>query len=79
MDNYLDFQGSWRDGWVMYDGTIVVLYQKPGKNRDAYYMWRANTVGLSMKFVFCGSQDLKELSYFFFLALDMAHDRQLLG
>ncbi|KAF8234098.1 hypothetical protein L208DRAFT_1551481 [Tricholoma matsutake] len=32
MDNHLGFQGSWRDGWVMYDGTIVVLYCKPGKN-----------------------------------------------
>jgi len=30
MDNHLGFQGSWRDGWVMYDGTIVVLCRKPG-------------------------------------------------
>ncbi|KAF8233040.1 hypothetical protein L208DRAFT_910338 [Tricholoma matsutake] len=37
MDHHLGFQGSWRDGWVMYDGTIVVLYRKPGKNGDAYY------------------------------------------
>ena len=42
MDNYLDFRGSWRDGWVMYDGTIVVLYRKPGKNGDAYYTRKAN-------------------------------------
>ena len=41
MDNYLDFQGSQRDGWVMYDGTIVVLYWKSGKNGDAYYTWKA--------------------------------------
>ena len=42
MNNYLGFQGSWRDGWVMYDGTIVVLYRKPGKNGDAYYTQKVN-------------------------------------
>ena len=42
MDNYLGFQGSWRDGWVMYDGMIVVLYRKPGKNGDTYYTQKAN-------------------------------------
>ncbi|EDR09213.1 uncharacterized protein LACBIDRAFT_326628 [Laccaria bicolor S238N-H82] len=42
MDNYLGFRGSWRDGWVMYDGTIVVLYRKPGKNGDVYYTRKAN-------------------------------------
>ena len=26
MDLHMGFQGSWHDGWVMYDGTIVVLY-----------------------------------------------------
>ena len=26
----------------MYDGTIVVLYRKPGKNGDAYYTRKAN-------------------------------------
>jgi len=26
VDNHLGFCGSWRDGWVMYDGTIVVLF-----------------------------------------------------
>ncbi|KAF8233431.1 hypothetical protein L208DRAFT_1266556 [Tricholoma matsutake] len=42
MDNHLGFQGSWRDGWIMYDGTIVILYCKPGKNGDAYYTQKAN-------------------------------------
>lgn len=42
MDNHLGFQGSWRDGWVMYNGTIDVLYQKPGMNGDAYYTRKAN-------------------------------------
>ena len=42
MDAHLGFVGTWRDGWVMYDGTIVVLYQKPGLNGDAYYTYKAN-------------------------------------
>lgn len=33
---------GWRDGWLMYDGTIVVLYQKPGLEGDAYYTRKAN-------------------------------------
>lgn len=33
---------GWREGWVMYDGTIVVLFQKPGLNGDAYYTRKAN-------------------------------------
>ena len=37
MDAHLDFVGTWREGWVMYDGTIVVLYQKPGLNGGVYY------------------------------------------
>ena len=38
IENELGFKGSsWREGWVMYDGTIVVLYRKPGQNGDAYY------------------------------------------
>ena len=42
MDNHLGFRGLWREGWVMYDGTIVVIYQKPGQNGDAYYTHKAN-------------------------------------
>jgi hypothetical protein len=42
MDEQLGFRGKWRDGWVMYDGTIVVLYRKPGLNGDAYYTRKGN-------------------------------------
>ena len=45
-----------RDGWMktldseesgrMYDGTIVVLFQKPGLNGDAYYTWKGNCSGI---------------------------------
>ena len=31
-----------REGWVMYDGTIVVLQKKPGLNGDAYYTRKGN-------------------------------------
>ncbi|KIK92049.1 hypothetical protein PAXRUDRAFT_148163, partial [Paxillus rubicundulus Ve08.2h10] len=34
--------------WVMYDGTIVVLYAKPGLNRDAYVTWKSN-YGLNLQ------------------------------
>jgi hypothetical protein len=33
---------GWREGWIMYDGTIVVLFQKPGLNGDAYYTRKCN-------------------------------------
>lgn len=42
MDEQLGFRGKWREGWVMYDGTIVVLYKKPGLNGDAYYTRKGN-------------------------------------
>ncbi|KAF8545623.1 hypothetical protein OG21DRAFT_1367074, partial [Imleria badia] len=48
MDNRVGFQGSWCDGWVMYDGTIVVLYTKPGLNGDAYYTRKSN-YGLNLQ------------------------------
>lgn len=33
---------GWREGWIMYDGTIIVLFQKPGLNGDAYYTRKCN-------------------------------------
>jgi len=36
----------------MYDGTIVVLYQHPGLNGDAYYTHKAN-YGLNVQVNFC--------------------------
>jgi len=42
MDEHLCFKGMWREGWVMYDGTIVVLYKRPSLNGDAYYTRKAN-------------------------------------
>jgi hypothetical protein len=42
MDQHLGFQGLWQEGWVMYNGTIIVLYAKPGLNGDAYYTREGN-------------------------------------
>lgn len=52
IDEHLGFKGAWRDGWVMYDGTIVVLYRRPGLNGDAYYTRKAN-YGLNVQVNFC--------------------------
>ncbi|KIK80389.1 hypothetical protein PAXRUDRAFT_158828 [Paxillus rubicundulus Ve08.2h10] len=51
MDECLGFKGTWRDGWVMYDGTIVVLHAKPGMNGDAYFTCKSN-YGLNVQL--CG-------------------------
>ena len=48
IDEQLGFKGRWREGWVMYDGTIVVLHQRPGLNGDAYYTRKA-TYGLNVQ------------------------------
>jgi hypothetical protein len=42
ISDHIGFDGLWREGWVMYDGTIVVLYAKPGLNGDAYYTRKGN-------------------------------------
>ncbi|KAF8802079.1 hypothetical protein BYT27DRAFT_7226486 [Phlegmacium glaucopus] len=42
VDEHIGFRGKMREGWVMYDGTIIVLYKKPGLNGDAYYTRKAN-------------------------------------
>jgi DDE superfamily endonuclease len=42
IDQKLGLKSAWRDGWLMYDGTIVVLYQCPGLNGDAHYTHKAN-------------------------------------
>ena len=48
MDAHMGFEGSWREGWVMYDGTIVVLYARPGLDGDAYYTRKSN-YGLNLQ------------------------------
>lgn len=37
IDDQAGFQGLWREGWVMYDGTITPLHAKPGYNGDTYH------------------------------------------
>lgn len=33
---------GWRDGWLMYDGTPIDLFQRPGLNGDAYWNRKCN-------------------------------------
>ena len=42
IDQHMGFKGLWQEGWLMYDGTIVVLSRRPGLNGDAYYTRKAN-------------------------------------
>ena len=58
MKQHVGFDGLWKEGWVMYDGTIVVLYSKLGLNGDAYYTWKGNydlnvQVNFLLSFFFC--------------------------
>ncbi|KAL1937971.1 hypothetical protein VTO73DRAFT_12721 [Trametes versicolor] len=43
IEEQLGFTGtSWREGFVMYDGTIIVFYARPGMDGDAYYTRKCN-------------------------------------
>ncbi|KDQ17750.1 hypothetical protein BOTBODRAFT_29902 [Botryobasidium botryosum FD-172 SS1] len=33
---------GWREGWLMHDGTIIPLFQKPTQNGDAYFTRKSN-------------------------------------
>ncbi|KIN95630.1 hypothetical protein M404DRAFT_165310 [Pisolithus tinctorius Marx 270] len=48
IDSQIGFRGTWWEGWVMYDGTVVVLYTKPGLNGDAYFTCKSN-YGLNLQ------------------------------
>jgi hypothetical protein len=49
IDGCLGFTGgTWREGYLMYDGTIVVLFKKPGQNGDAYFTRKGN-YGLNLQ------------------------------
>jgi hypothetical protein len=39
---------TFREGWVMYDGTIIVLYARPNMDGDGYYTRKAN-YGLNLQ------------------------------
>ena len=52
IDGKVGFQGLWREGWVMYDGTIIPLHAKPGYNGDAYYTRKSN-YGLNVQVTSC--------------------------
>jgi hypothetical protein len=45
---------GWREGWLMYDGTIIPLYQKPALDGDAYFTRKGN-YGLNAQVCLCSS------------------------
>ncbi|ESK83738.1 hypothetical protein Moror_2079, partial [Moniliophthora roreri MCA 2997] len=43
IEEHLGFSGGlWWEGYLMYDGTIVVLFAQPGLNGSEYYTRKAN-------------------------------------
>ena len=58
IDAHVGFRGLWREGWVMYDGTIAVLHERPGFNGDAYFTRKSN-YGLNVQV--CGSTAVKDI------------------
>ena len=48
VDATMGFKGFWREGWLMYDGTIVVLFARPSFEGNAYYTRKAN-YGLNLQ------------------------------
>ncbi|KAK7442943.1 hypothetical protein VKT23_015887 [Stygiomarasmius scandens] len=42
IDEHLGFRGLWREGYLMYDGTIVPLHAKPGLDGATYYTRKCN-------------------------------------
>ena len=33
---------EWRDGWSMVDGTLVLLFCRPGFFRNTWFDWKSN-------------------------------------
>ncbi|KAL1690967.1 hypothetical protein GGG16DRAFT_54747, partial [Schizophyllum commune] len=56
IDQHMGFRGLWREGWVMYDGTIVVLHERPAFCGSAYYTRKSNyglNVQVRFHAIFC--------------------------
>lgn len=50
IDERIGFVGLWREGFVMYDGTIVPLFEKPTMYGDAYFSRKSN-YGLNVQVI----------------------------
>ena len=44
----MGFKGFWHEGWLLYDGTIVMLFAHPSFEGNAYYTCKAN-YGLNLQ------------------------------
>ncbi|KAF7310164.1 DDE Tnp4 domain-containing protein [Mycena indigotica] len=42
IDRHIGYRSSWREGYLMYDGTIVPLCEKPALNGQAYFTRKSN-------------------------------------
>lgn len=42
IDTHLGFRGLWREGYLMYDGTIIPLHHCPGQDGTSYYTRKSN-------------------------------------
>jgi hypothetical protein len=42
IDQHLGFRGLWRNGYIMYDGTIIPLAFQPARNGHSYYTRKSN-------------------------------------
>ncbi|EJF59388.1 hypothetical protein DICSQDRAFT_65172 [Dichomitus squalens LYAD-421 SS1] len=64
IDQQVGFRGLWREGWVMYDGTIIVLYARPGLDGDAYYTRKCNYgLNLQVSSIMSTTGSLNKLSW----------------
>ena len=61
VDKHLGFKGTWWEGWVMYDGAIVVLYPCPGMQGETYYTRKGN-YGFNVQ-VWCSISNILWLSH----------------
>ena len=48
VDTTMGFKGLWHEGWLMYDGTIVVLFARPAFEGNAYFTHKSN-YGLNLQ------------------------------
>ena len=48
VDTAMGFRGLWHEGWLMYDGTIVVLFACPAFEGNAYFTRKSN-YGLNLQ------------------------------
>jgi len=49
IEKEVGFKGLWREGYLMYDGTIIVLYSKPSFEGGSGYFTCKSNYGLNVQ------------------------------